>query len=102
TQYLEEADALADRVGIISEGRLQVEGPPAELKRSISEDVIVAELDGDTVSAIDAVKQIPRVSGIDVRDDVLSMHTLDGAAVLADVAVALKGADVALRSLTLR
>lgn len=102
TQYLEEADALADRVGIISDGVLRVEGPPAALKRSISEDVIVAELDGDATSAIEAVKQLPRVSEIDVRDGHLSMHTFDGAAVLADVAVALKGTDVTLRSLTLR
>ena len=33
TQYLEEADELADRVGIISRGRLVAEGPPDVLKR---------------------------------------------------------------------
>ena len=31
TQYLEEADTLADRVGILSGGRLVAEGTPAEL-----------------------------------------------------------------------
>ena len=35
TQYLEEADELADRVGIIDRGRLVAEGTPDELKRSI-------------------------------------------------------------------
>jgi ABC-2 type transport system ATP-binding protein len=35
TQYLEEADALADTVGIIREGRLIREGSPDELKRRI-------------------------------------------------------------------
>ena len=34
TQYLEEADELADRVGIIDDGRLVAEGTPAELKRN--------------------------------------------------------------------
>ena len=33
TQYLEEADELADRVGIISRGRLVAEGTPEELKK---------------------------------------------------------------------
>ena len=33
TQYLEEADVLADRVGIIHRGRIVAEGTPAELKR---------------------------------------------------------------------
>lgn len=35
TQYLEEADVLADRVGIINRGRIVAEGTPAELKAEI-------------------------------------------------------------------
>jgi ABC-2 type transport system ATP-binding protein len=35
TQYLEEADVLADRVGIIDRGRIVAEGTPTELKASI-------------------------------------------------------------------
>ncbi len=35
TQYLEEADVLADRVGIIDHGRIVAEGTPAELKAQI-------------------------------------------------------------------
>jgi len=35
TQYLEEADVLADRVGIIDKGRIVAEGTPTELKASI-------------------------------------------------------------------
>jgi ABC-2 type transport system ATP-binding protein len=35
TQYLEEADVLADRVGIIDHGRIVAEGTPADLKAEI-------------------------------------------------------------------
>src|SRR5439155_15514558 len=35
TQYLEEADVLADRVGIIDRGRIVAEGTPAKLKSDI-------------------------------------------------------------------
>jgi ABC-type multidrug transport system ATPase subunit len=35
TQYLEEADVLAHRVGIIDHGRIVAEGTPAELKAAI-------------------------------------------------------------------
>ena len=35
TQYLEEADVLADRVGIIDHGTIVAEGTPAELKAAI-------------------------------------------------------------------
>ena len=36
TQYLEEADALADRVGIIDRGKIVAEGTPSRLKAEIA------------------------------------------------------------------
>jgi ABC-2 type transport system ATP-binding protein len=42
TQYLEEADQLADRVGIIDHGRIVAEGTPAELKAGIGEPSVEA------------------------------------------------------------
>jgi ABC-2 type transport system ATP-binding protein len=42
TQYLEEADALADRVGIIDRGRIVAEGTPASLKAEIGQPTIEA------------------------------------------------------------
>ena len=51
TQYLEEADELADRVGIIRNGIIVAEGTPEELKRSVGTDVIVVRIDGDVDAA---------------------------------------------------
>jgi ABC-2 type transport system ATP-binding protein len=42
TQYLEEADALADRVGIIDHGHIVAEGTPAELKAEIGKPTVEA------------------------------------------------------------
>ncbi|MBV9212852.1 MAG: ATP-binding cassette domain-containing protein [Actinobacteria bacterium] len=42
TQYLEEADALADRVGIIDHGHLVAEGTPSELKAQIGRPTVEA------------------------------------------------------------
>jgi ABC-2 type transport system ATP-binding protein len=42
TQYLEEADVLADRVGIIDNGKIVAEGTPAELKATIGRSSVVA------------------------------------------------------------
>lgn len=44
TQYLEEADALADRVGIIDGGLLVAEGTPTALKRSVGHDLVTVEV----------------------------------------------------------
>ena len=39
TQYLEEADRLAERVAVIDHGRVIAEGPPSELKTSLGASV---------------------------------------------------------------
>ena len=43
THYMEEAEALADRVGIIDNGKLVVEGPPSDLVREMGSDVVSIE-----------------------------------------------------------
>jgi ABC-2 type transport system ATP-binding protein len=43
TQYLEEADALADRLGIIDHGRIVAEGSPAQLKATIGRPSVEAQ-----------------------------------------------------------
>ena len=55
TQYLEEADELAHRVGIIDHGRIVAEGTPADLKQPIGTDVIVARVDGDAAVVLSLV-----------------------------------------------
>jgi len=53
TQYLEEADALADRVGIIDHGHIVAEGTPAQLKAQIGRPTVEAiPADGATPEAI--------------------------------------------------
>src|SRR5438477_1857252 len=69
TQYLEEADELADRVGIINDGRLVAEGSPATLKRAVGNDVIVARLEGSAASAADGLQRVPGVQGVEARGD---------------------------------
>ncbi len=102
TQYLEEADALADRVGIIDVGKLAAEGTPTALKREIGEDVIIAEIDGDPSRAAEAVRAASGVSEVAGHDHSLTISAEDGSAALTPVAVALAGADVRVERLTLR
>jgi ABC-2 type transport system ATP-binding protein len=51
THYLEEADALCDRILIIDHGKIVAEGTPAELKRRISGDLVTFEVDDATRAA---------------------------------------------------
>ena len=45
THYLEEADQLADRLAIVSRGKVVVEGTPASLKQGLRGDAVQVELD---------------------------------------------------------
>jgi ABC-2 type transport system ATP-binding protein len=102
TQYLEEADELAHRVGIIDQGKLIAEGTPTELKRSLGSDVIVARVDGEAARACAAVRSVAGVDQADVHGDELAIRVHDGAAAISPVAVALHGCGVTVRDLTLR
>jgi ABC-2 type transport system ATP-binding protein len=102
TQYLEEADALAHRVGIIDHGRIIAEGTPDELKRSVGSDVIVARVADGAERACTAVEAVSGVQHVDVHGDELAIRADDGAAALSPVAVALHDCGVQVRSLTLR
>lgn len=101
TQYLEEADELADRLGIINGGKLVAEGSPDELKRSIGNDVIVARVDGKAAEARESVVGLAGVQSVDARGDELFVSADDGAATIGAVAVALNSV-TPVRNLTLR
>ncbi len=101
TQYLEEADALADRVGIIDHGRIIAEGTPAELKRSIGADVVTVRVN-DVAGAASTIAALPGVDSVEVRGDEILAATADGPGNVSPIAVALAEADIRVRSLTLR
>ena len=101
TQYLEEADELADRVGIIDRGRMVAEGRPGDLKRSVGSDVIVARLEGDAGHA-PSLRDVPGVRSVEAHGSELVIGTDNGSAAISPVAVALAASDVPVRDLTLR
>jgi ABC-2 type transport system ATP-binding protein len=51
THYLEEADALCDRILVIDAGRIVAEGSPDELKRQVAGDVVTVEVAGGAAAA---------------------------------------------------
>ena len=102
TQYLEEADALAHRIGIINTGQLVAEGTPEELKRQVGRDIVIAEIPGDVTAARDALSNIPGIDSIDAEHHVLRIATADGATTIGPVAIALDTAGIDFDGLSLR
>jgi ABC-2 type transport system ATP-binding protein len=100
TQYLEEADVLADRVGIIDHGHIVAEGTPAALK---------AEVGKPTVEAIPADdSELGRTADILARfgervgsTKGVAVRLEDGGSGLADVVRALDAADITVSNIEL-
>lgn len=102
TQYLEEADDLADRVGIINAGKIVGEGTPDELKRSVGSDVIQVRLHGEVEPAIDALTQLDVVDKVDRGPRSLLISVSNGAASVSPIAVQLDQVGAEVAELTLR
>ncbi len=101
TQYLEEADALAERVAIVDRGILAAEGTPAELKRSVGADVIVANV-AQPEQAREALSRVNGAQRVEAYGDEVAVSAQNGAALISSVALALNEAGVQVNELTLR
>jgi ABC-2 type transport system ATP-binding protein len=101
TQYLEEADRLADNVGIIDNGRIVAEGTPEELKADIGHPHIRLQIaDGSIAEAERAVARIGRLLP-PVDGKTVLVEVENGAAEISAVVRALDEAGVAVGALEL-
>jgi len=102
TQYLEEADELADRVGIVDAGRLVAEGTPTELKRRVGTDLVIVRIDGDAEAAKRALDGVYGVDTVEGHGRELTVSVAEGSASVGPIAIALHDAGVPVHDLTLR
>ncbi|BAJ32504.1 MULTISPECIES: daunorubicin resistance protein DrrA family ABC transporter ATP-binding protein [Kitasatospora] len=95
THYLDEADALCDRVAIVDHGEVVVEGTPEALKREISGDVVLLGLAaGDAEPAADALRGQPALHRLERNEDGLRLYLDDGAAAIPQLLSVLNGAGI--------
>jgi ABC-2 type transport system ATP-binding protein len=102
THYLEEADQLAGRLAIVSQGRIVVEGTPAALKAGLRGDAVHVELENGAVE--DAKRVLAGVGA--APEQVLDGRTIvsrveNGGRALPGIISALEGAGIAVASVSL-
>jgi len=102
THYLEEADQLADRLAIVSQGKVVVEGTPGELKAGLRGDAVHVEVEN---GVIDEARRILATVGA-APEQVLEGRTIvsrveNGGRALPGIISALETAGIPVASVSL-
>ncbi|HLU41775.1 MAG TPA: ABC transporter ATP-binding protein [Microthrixaceae bacterium] len=86
THYMEEAERLCDRIGIIDEGELKAEGTRRELTRSVGEhDRVTITASGPLGDVASSLEQLAGVGSVTVVDGGLTLVAEDAAKLVARV-----------------
>ena len=101
THYLEEADALSDRIAIIDHGKIVALGTPDELKRQVAGDVVVVGTDNAGDRVLELLKGQPFVREATQSDDVVRLYVDRGETAMPQIIRALDAAGIPLASLSL-
>lgn len=104
THYLEEADALADRLAIIDDGRIVAEGTPDSLKQQIAGDVVTLGLvthNGELEKAQALLKQQPFVREVHPDEGQIQLYVEHGEESLPAILRLLDGAGLSVRTVSL-
>jgi ABC-2 type transport system ATP-binding protein len=102
THYLDEADALCDRIAIMDNGEIVAEGTPAELKREISGDIVTVGIDGSVPRAAELLDTQPYVSKLETPDEGgLRLFVDEGATAIPQILRILDGAGLTLNTIEL-
>ncbi len=101
THYLDEADALCDRVAIIDYGKIVAEGTPAELKRAIAGDVVTFSVAGEQQRALDLVKDQPFVREAHLENGAVHLYVDRGEVAMPALLRLLDGAGLQLMTVEL-
>jgi ABC-2 type transport system ATP-binding protein len=99
THYMDEADALCDRILIIDHGRIVAEGTPEQLKRRIAGDIVTVEVIGPADRAQAVLTGYPGVREVVVADQTVRLTVEHGDQALMGLLRTLDAAKVELASI---
>jgi ABC-2 type transport system ATP-binding protein len=109
THYMEEADRLCKRIAIVDEGKIVVEGTPAELKRTVGNDVVELQLEADGPEELERQRSSVRrmlegfapVAETKPSPTGIQLYVSDAAAAIPELMRRLGGDDVRIGALTM-
>jgi ABC-2 type transport system ATP-binding protein len=103
THYLEEADRLAERVAIVSRGKVVVEGTPDELKSNLRGELVTVELgdvDGRGENAAQLVRDLEGAHEVSLDGRLVRARVPNGASAIPSILGALDANGFPVASVT--
>ena len=101
THYLEEADALCDRLAIIDHGKIVAEGTPDALKRQVAGDVVTIGVNGAHDTALSLLQDQDFVREASHEDGQVRLYVDRGEAAMPAILRLLDGAGIEMASLSM-
>lgn len=104
TQYLDEADQLADRIAVIDRGRVVAEGTPGELKTSVGASSLQLRLTepGDADDTLRAIERVLGVQGVPSPEGSRITAPMTDADRVADLLIMLREAGIGLSEMSVQ
>jgi ABC-2 type transport system ATP-binding protein len=101
THYLEEADALSDRIAIIDHGKIVALGTPDALKRQVAGDVVVVGTEHASDRVLELLRGQPFVREATTADNLVRLYVDRGETAMPQIIRVLDSAGIPLASLSL-
>ena len=103
THYMEEADQLCDRIGIIDDGKIQIIDSPQNMKNALGNEVITITIEDaeNNVTFLDELKKIEFIKKIKTDDSKITIFASNGTKVIPLVFKISSELDVKISSLSL-
>ena len=105
THYMEEADNLCDRIGIIDHGKIQVIDTPKSMKSAIGNEIIsfnIIDGKGDQDALIDQISKIEFVKEVKNKHDLITVFSTKSNEVIPKIFQASTNLEMRINSLTLK
>lgn len=103
THYMEEADQLCDRIGIIDDGKIQIIDSPQNMKNALGNEVITITIEDakNNVTFLDELKKIEFIKKIKTDDSKITLFASNGTKVIPIIFKISSELDVKISSLSL-
>ncbi|MEA2643408.1 MAG: type transport system ATP-binding protein, partial [Chloroflexota bacterium] len=102
THYLDEADALCDRIAIIDHGKIVTLGSPEELKREVAGDLVTLSVVGSQQAALEMLQGQPFVREATTEEGMVRLYVDRGEVAMPAILRLLEGAGMQLVTIGLQ